>query len=188
MSAAGAVLEEGSPKVRVGRQVRAGIVRSLQKALEGAEAVVVARVEKIPARELNQLRRSLGPLRSDFMVVKNRLGRATFRGIGWSGLEKAFEGTCGISPVRGDVTAVCKLLAAFSKEHEGFVFRGGILKGQVLEAKELAALARMPGRQVLLAQLVGMAQSPLRRLAVLAQGPIRSLALLLSAVGQKKGK
>ena len=174
--------------LRLGQQVRVGLVRDLKQALSEVEVVFVAKVDRVPARELNQLRNSLKSLESDFMVVKNTLCRLTFRERGWLPLEKKLEGTCGVSPIRGDAALACKLLTAFSKDHEGFVLQGGIFNGQFLESKDVVALGKLPARPVLLSQLAGVMQMPIRNLAFLLQGPLRSLALALGAVRQNKEK
>ncbi len=190
MSAKSATLEAKEPpkKLRLGQQVRIGLVRDLKSSLSDVEVLVVSKMERVSTRELNQLRLSLKALQADLIVVKNSLGKMTFRDRGWTDLEKALTGTCGISPVRGDVSSVCKLLSIFSKSHEGFVLQGGILKGQLLQPQDLMVLGKLPSREVLLSQLAGIAQSPIRSFAFLLQGPIRSLAVMLSALAQKKAK
>ena len=180
-----AVATQGEGSARLGRQVRMGWVRELGHALSEVESVVIAKIDRVSARDLNQLRNSLG---GSFYVVKNSLGRLAFRQRGWNELEKLLQGTCGIGTVRGDAVAACKLLVQFAKEHEGFVLQGGVLTGQALGAQDLMALARLPTREVLLSQLAGVFQSPLRRLAFALQGPIRALAMTFSAIGQKKEK
>ena len=187
MSAQTAVKEE-SKKVGLGRQVRASVLREFQGAMSGVETVVVAKIDRVPTRDINQLRQKLSGMDSNFLIIKNSLGRLTFRRQGWEAIEKTFEGTCGVAPVRGDVAATAKLLTTFAKDHEGFVLRGGILQGQVMEPKEWVALANLPSRQVLLAKLAGLAQAPMRNLAVVLQAPIRSLAMTLAALGQKRKK
>lgn len=172
--------------LRLGQQVRVGLVRDLKEALVHSEVVFVARVDRVPTRELNQLRTSLKSLESDFMVVKNTLCRLTFRERGWLPLEEKLAGTCGVSPVRGDVAQTCKLLTTFSKDHEGFVLQGGILNGIFLESKDVVALGKLPPRPVLLSQLAGVVQMPIRNLAFLLQGPLRSLASVLGAARRKK--
>ena len=180
-----AVSEPSEKNVRLGRQVRTGWVRELSAALSEVESVVIAKIERVPTRNLNQLRRSID---GSFHVVRNSLCRLAFRQRGWTDLEKLLQGTCGIGAIRGDAAATCKLMVQFSKDHEGFVLKGGIFAGQLISAQDLQALARLPAREVLLSQLAGIVQSPLRRLAFALQGPIRSLAMTLSAVGQKKEK
>ena len=174
--------------LRLGKRVRAGWVRDLKGSLSGIEVLLVARLDRIPARDMNHLRDSLKALQGDFLVVKNSLCRLAFRELGWAPLEKKLEGTCGVSPIRGELGAACKLLTTFSKDHEGFLLQGGILKGQLLESKDVLVLGKLPSREVLLAQLAGVVQSSLRNLAFLLQGPIRSLALTLGALRQKREK
>ena len=168
---------------RLGQNVRAAWVRELSNSLKDVDSVVIAKVEKVPTRDLNQLRQSLN---GSLYVVKNSLCRIAFREKGWTELEKALEGTCVISPIQGDVAAVAKTLVQFQKDHEGFALRGGTLAGQILEAKDLKSLAALPSRQVLLSQFAGILQAPLRNLAFLASAPIRQFALVLSAVAKKK--
>ena len=175
-----AKLEKGP---RLGRQVRASWVRDLNSFLSHAETVVVAKLERVPTRDLNRLRQSLN---GSFYIVKNSLCRIAFREKGWADLEKVLEGTCAVSPVEGDVAAVAKLLVQFAKDHDGFVLQGGVLTGQTMGAKELKSLAALPSREVLLSQLAGIAQLPMRSLAVVLNAPIRSLAVVLAAVAKKK--
>lgn len=168
---------------RLGQQVRASWVRDLNQTLAGTDSVVVAKLEKVPTRDLNQLRQSLD---GSFYVVKNSLCRLAFRKKGWTDLEKALEGTCAVSPIRGDVAAAAKLLVQFAKDHQGFLLRGGMLTGQTLGAQELKSLAALPPKPVLLSMLAGILQSPMRNLAFVAGAPIRGLAIALAAVAKKK--
>ena len=171
---------------RLGQQVRSGLVRDLKKQLTGVDTVVMARLDRVPTRKLNELRQSLETQNATFLVVKNSLCRLVFRDLGFTGLETAVEGTCGVSSIRGDVASVSKLLTQFAKEHEGFFLRGGILKGQLLQKRDLEELAKIPSREVLLSQLAGVIQSPIRNMAFLLTGPIRSFVLVLKGMAQKK--
>ena len=166
-----------------------GRVRGLKELLCDAQALVVVRVGGVPTRELNQLRNSLIAQQANLTIVKNSLSRIALRDLGWVELEKHLEGgTCGLAPIRGELSAVAKLLAAFSKGHDRFTLQAGLLQGQFLSSQDLVNLSKLPSREVLLAQLAGMAISPLRQLAFLCQGPLRSLVILLNGLIQKKGK
>ncbi len=173
-------------KIRLGQRVRSKILIDLKKNLSSVEAVVVSRIDRVPTFELNQLRQSLGSLEVSFFIVKNSLCRIAFRELGWESLEKSIEGTCAISPIRGEISTSCKLLGTFSKEHEGFLIQGGLVSGQILSGKELVEIGKLPSRDQLLSQLAGIAQSPLRRFAFVVQAPLRSMVLILEAVKQKK--
>ncbi|MDO8729613.1 MAG: 50S ribosomal protein L10 [Candidatus Omnitrophota bacterium] len=180
-----AVAEAVKKPQRLGQKVRAVWVRDLNSFLSKVDTVVVAKVEKVPTRDLNRLRQALN---GSLYVVKNSLCRIAFREKGWTDLEKSLEGTCAVSPIEGDPVAAAKLLVQFAKEHEGFVLRGGLLTGQAMDAKEFKALAALPSRQALLSQLAGVLQAPLRGLAFVMNAPIQGLAIALAAVAKKKDK
>ena len=177
---------KGHGRLRIGQKVRQVLVRDLKKNLTDVETVVVFKTQNVSTRDLNALRDSLKNLQSNLFVVKNSLGAVAFQELGWEELKKQMVGTCGVTPIRGDVAAVAKVLATFSKDHEGFVLQGGILKGTPLSSQEIVTLSRLPSREVLLSQLAGIVQSPLRKLAFGLSGPIRSFVLVVSAVSKKK--
>lgn len=131
---------------RLGQKVRAGLVRELKGSLEGVDTVVVARIEKTPAGDLNRLRLSLKGIQANLVLAKNSLSRRVFKDVGLSALEEHLQGTCGLSPIRGDVVQAARLLADFAKGHEGFVLAGGLYKGRKLSIQDLAVLARLPSR------------------------------------------
>ncbi|MBI3312325.1 MAG: 50S ribosomal protein L10 [Candidatus Omnitrophica bacterium] len=183
---AGAAVSSQDKKLGLGREVRTAWVRELDQALTEVESVVVAKIGKVSTRELNNLRHLLEPVDGSFHVVKNSLCRIAFRSRGWDELDSMLEGTCAITPIRGDAAAACKILVQFSKTNEGFVVRGGRIGSEVLQSKDIGVLANLPSRQVLLAQVAAVAQSPMRNLAVVLQAPIRALALVLNAVKNLK--
>lgn len=173
--------------VPLGRQVREGWVRELKGALSGVDTVLVARLHQIPTRDLNQLRHSLRSMEGSFYVVKNSLCRLTFRELGLGDLERLLEGTCGVSPVRGDVASACKLLVQFSKEHEGFALQGGVMAGQLLGLQDLNSLARLPSREVLVSQVVASVRAPLAGLVGSLQGVVQKLVGIMHSIVKKKG-
>ena len=186
VTSAAEVLEKEESSQRLGRIVRTHLIQQFKGLLSDAEGVVVARVDRITTRDLNHLRNSLKGMEADFMVVKNSFCRRAFREQGWGSLEQVLEGTSGVSLLRGDPSVICKLLTTFAKDHQGFVLRGGIFKGQVLGPKDVVVIGKLPSREVLLSQLAGMAQAPLRNLLFVLQAPVRSLALIFKGLEGKK--
>ncbi|MBI3322369.1 MAG: 50S ribosomal protein L10 [Candidatus Omnitrophica bacterium] len=182
----GAAVKSSGSEAKLGRKVRTRWMHDMGKQLSTVDSVVVAQVKKVPTRELNQLRQRLESQDGSFSVVKNALCRLAFREKGWTDLEAHLQGTCGITPIRGDAVAAAKLLVQFAKDHEGFILKGGVMGGAVLTAQDLSALAKLPTRQVLLSQLAGILISPVRNLAMLLNSPIRQLAMTVAALAQKK--
>jgi large subunit ribosomal protein L10 len=87
-----------------------------------------------------------------------------------------------------DPVAGAKLMAEFSNEVESFEVKGGLLdSGRVLGAQEVVELSRLPGREQLIAQVVGGIQSPIAGLVNVLNGTIRNLAVVLNQVAEQKG-
>ncbi len=179
--------QDGKGAGRLGRKVRSGLVRDLKGSLQGVDTLVVARIARTPSGELNQLRLALKGIQANLVLTKNSLSRLAFRDLGLSALEEHLQGTCGISPVRGDVVAAARLLTNFAKDHGGFVLAGGLFKGKRLTAQDLTTLARLPSREILLSQAFAGMKSPIAGLVGVLTGVERKLIGILHAISEKKG-
>jgi len=93
-----------------------------------------------------------------------------------------FEGPVAIAFVRGDAAAAAKALREFGKNHEALVVKGGLLGERVVSPNDIAALAELPSREVLLTQIAGLFQQPLTRAAGLFQAFPRNLAYGVKAL------
>jgi len=97
------------------------------------------------------------------------------------------EGPTAIAFVEGDVSAVAKALRDLAKSSPKLVLKGGVMDGKALNAKDIAALADLPSRDVLLAQFAGALASPLRTMASLIKAVPQNFAYGLSALLDSKG-
>ncbi|RLB02790.1 MAG: 50S ribosomal protein L10 [Deltaproteobacteria bacterium] len=101
-------------------------------------------------------------------------------------LEPFIQGTCAIAISYDDPVVSAKLLRDFAKENEHLKIKGGFLQSQVLEPKDVIALADIPSREVLLGQLLGVLNGiPTSFVSVLSAVP-RSMVNVLSAIQRKK--
>jgi len=98
------------------------------------------------------------------------------------------SGPNGFTAVHEDPVAVAKVLKDFAKEkgNEALVIKGGILGDKVLEKEQLLALADLPPREVLLAQVVGTMAAPIQGLVTVLSGPARGLVTCLSQIKDQK--
>jgi len=95
------------------------------------------------------------------------------------------EGPTALTFVRGDIAVAAKALASFQKEHELLTFKGGLMGTEVIGADEINALSKLPSRQVLYGQLVGLIASPITGLARSLNGLPGGLAIALSGAGEE---
>jgi len=170
------------------RTEKEAVVREIKAKLSAAEAVIVTEYRGITVAGLANLRRGLREGGSEYRVYKNTLARFAARDAGMAGLEDLLVGPTALTFVSGDVAASAKTLKEFSKTNPLLVLRGGVVAGKVVSAKDIEALADLPPREVMLAQMAGMLQAPLVKTAGLLQALPRNAAYGLAALIEKREK
>ncbi len=168
------------------RKQREEAVALLSKTLEDIQGLVVTEYTGLKTPELNELRDKLRPLKSECRVVKNTLAQIALKSRGLEPLAEFFDGMSALLIQKGDAVASLKVLMDFTKDHQNLKVRAGYMGGQVFKPAELKALAALPPRQVLLAQLLGQMRSPVQKLHGVLSANLKNLAYALSQVAQKK--
>lgn len=169
------------------RAEKVAVVDEVRARLEGASATVVTEYRGLTVAELAQLRSALAEAGGEYKVFKNTLVRRAVADSPHQGLEPMLTGPTAIAFVHQDVSAVAKTLREFARNSPSLVIKGGLLDGAPLSAADLTALAELPSREVLLAQLAGAMAAPLSQLAGLLQALPRNLAYGLSALVDQRG-
>ncbi|QJA05829.1 50S ribosomal protein L10 [Thermosulfurimonas marina] len=168
------------------RAQKEALVKSLREKFEEAQAVFVTSFKGLTANESNELRKKVREAGGEYRVVKNTLLRIASSGTPAEPLQQFIEGPTGIALAYKDPVALAKVLTEFAKEHEALILRGAALQGKPVEAKGIEALAKLPPREVLLAQLLGLLQAPPARLVQLLANVLRSFLYVLKAIEEKK--
>ncbi|HMC64113.1 MAG TPA: 50S ribosomal protein L10 [Gemmataceae bacterium] len=143
-------------------QEKQAVVAEVAKQVAGAQAIVMAENRGMAVADMTQLRAKARSSGVYFRVVKNTLVRRAVADTPFAALTDKMVGPLayGIGP---DPVLVAKVLNEFAKGHEKFVITGGAMPGQVMSAKEIAALAMLPSREELIAKLLGTMQAPIAK-------------------------
>ena len=172
----------------VPRPEKAAVVAEVRDRLSASDAALLTEYRGLNVGEMAELRRSLRTAGGEYTVYKNTMVRLATAELGLD-LADLLTGPTAIAFVgarsdgaAGDAAAVAKALRDFSRANRALVLKGGVLGGKVLSAEDLAALADLPSRDVLLAQLAGGFQAPLVKLAGLLQALPRNFAYGLQAL------
>lgn len=136
--------------------------------------------------EASELRARLRAVDASFKVVKNTLAKIAAGEAGVEGLDELLQGPTAIVYCHGDPVRAAKVVQDFIKEKKKAVVRGGKLQRSLLKTSDVEALATMPSREQLIAQLVGTIAAPLTGLVTVLSGPIRNLVMVLAQVEDKK--
>ena len=174
-------MREGEPRAE-----KVAVVDEVRERLSSASATLLTEYRGLKVGELAELRRSLRAAGGDFKIYKNTLVRFAVRDLGLDIDEAVLTGPTAVAFVDGDAAAVAKALRDYARTNPNLVLKGGILGSKALTADETRALAELPSREVLLAQLAGAFQAPLATFAGLLQALPRNMAYGLKALIDQK--
>ncbi|HEY2430177.1 MAG TPA: 50S ribosomal protein L10 [Acidimicrobiales bacterium] len=169
------------------RPEKVAVVEEVRGKLSSAGAAILTEYRGLKVSELQVLRRSLRQAGGEYKIYKNTLVRFATRELGIDGLEGLLEGPTAIAFADADVPAVAKALRDFSRTNPLLVVKGGVMGSSVLSARDATALADIPSRDVLLAQLAGLMAAPLQQFAGLLQALPRNFAYGLKALIDQGG-
>jgi large subunit ribosomal protein L10 len=172
----------------VGRTEKATSSAELREKLGAARSAVLTDFRGLSVAEITELRTLLRKSAVEYTVVKNTLAKIAVKDTNLAGLAAYFEGPIAIAISREDPMAASRVLSTWSKTRPTFAVKGGMVEGQLVGPAEIAALADLPPREVLLARVAGAFQAPLQALANVLAGPVRALASALDQVRQQKEK
>ena len=176
----------GFPPVRGGKmpsEKKIQIVEQLKEKLAKAKGVVLTDYQGLSVPEVEILRRNLQEAGANYQVVKNTLLNLALKNSGsrFTIDDLRFTGPTAVVLSNEDEIKPLKALYDFAKEHEALEVKGGFFEGAFLAAEKLKEIASLPSREVLLAKVVGMMQSPISRLVNVGKGNQIGLVRVLQA-------
>ena len=161
-------------------------IEQLKGFLEPAQGLFAMSFAGLTVAEVTELRRKVKEANASYLVVKNTLARIAVADTPNQGLQTLLSGPVAVAFTTSDVAPLAKVLADFAKAHDKLQFRGGLVEGQLLDAKQAQQVAALPSKLELVARLLFLLQSPMRRLVVALNWPVRGLAVTLKQVAEAK--
>jgi large subunit ribosomal protein L10 len=171
--------------VSLNLEQKQAVVAEVSGELAKAQTVILAEYRSIPVRDMTELRRKARGSGVYLRVLKNTLARRAVADTPFKGLSEKMVGPLAYG-ISSDPVAAAKVLQGFAKDNDKFVIRAGAMRNMVMSAREVAELARMPGRQELLATLVATLQAPIAKFVRTLNEVPGKFARTLAAVRDKK--
>ena len=159
-------------------------VAEIVESFNGSAGAVLTEYRGLTVKQLQDLRRSLGE-NANYAVVKNTLAKIAATEAGIDGFDDLLTGPTAIAFIKGDVVEAAKGLRDFAKANPALVIKGGVLDGKPLDAKEIAKLADLESREVLLGKLAGAMLASLSQAVYLLNAPLAQAARLAGALQAK---
>src|SRR3954471_19646402 len=153
------------------RADKASAVAELTEHFRSASATVLTEYRGLTVTQITNLRRTLGR-QTTYAVAKNTLAKRAAVEAGISGLDALFTGPTAVAFVTGDPVEAAKGLREFAKTNPALIIQGGVFEGKPISAAEVAKIADLESREVLLAKLAGGMKASLSKAAALFQAPL----------------
>ena len=161
----------------------------LVESLKKSDSVLVVEYRGLTVKKISEVRKLIRQAGGEMKVCKNTFMRIALKECDMIQAEGLDKGPNGYVLSYGDAAAVAKVVRDFAKEkgNEALVIKGGILGGQTLLNKaQVLALADLPSKETLIAQVVGTIAAPLRGLVTVLSGPQRNFVTVLNRIKEQK--
>jgi large subunit ribosomal protein L10 len=141
------------------RKEKEQAIFDLRKQIEKFQAAVLTNYRGLNVEQMNNLRQRLREEKISYHVIKNTLMKLASRGTDLEELKDYFEGPTAIAISYGDPVLLAKILSEFIKTQPSLEIKVGLIQGRVAPPAEVKALATMPSREILFAQILGGIQT-----------------------------
>lgn len=155
-------------------QEKQAVVAEVSAQVAKAQTIVLAEYRGIEVGDITRLRANARQSGVYLRVLKNTLARRAVQGTPFEGLAEQMVGPL-LYGISADAVAAAKVVHEFAKTNDKLVIKAGAYNGKVMDVAGVNALATVPSKEVLLAQLLGLLQSP-----------VSGLARVLAAVAEQK--
>jgi large subunit ribosomal protein L10 len=168
------------------RDQKAAAIAEIAANIDESEAVFAVDYRGISVPQVAELRSKLREADATFKVVKNSLTERAADEVGATTLKELLEGPTALTFVRGDIATAAKAVADYGRATQLLPFKGGLMDGAAIDPEQIRSLSRLPSREVLYGQLVGVVASPIGGLVRSLGGLLGGLAVALGQVREKK--
>lgn len=141
-------------------------VNALAEKMKDAKLILFADYRGINVEDVTKLRKTLRGSNSEYTIIKNNISRRALQKCGIEGLEAAVEGPTAIIIGKDDYLEPAKAIYEYTKEHDFYKIKGGVVEGKVMTAEEIITLAKLPSRETLIGMLAGGLLGTISKFAV----------------------
>ena len=169
------------------RDQKSAVIDEIAASISESSAVFAIDYRGISGEQARELRTRLRDADATLRVVKNSLTERAADKAGTEQLKALLQGPTALTFVRGDSALAAKSIADFARVTQLLAFKGGLMDGAAVSPAEITTIARLPSRDVLYGQLVGLVANPITGLARTLNALIAGLAIQLGGIlGQRE--
>lgn len=168
------------------RPEKVATIEQITGQLENSRLVVLSDYRGMTANEMTEFRKELGKSGVSANIYKNTLARRAFNDLNIEFPADLLQGPTIMISTDTDAVEASKTVVKFSKSNEALKIKGGVLQNAHVDESTINELAKLPGRDELVAKAVGLIKAPLTGLVANLSSPVRGLGNVLTAIQNKK--
>lgn len=167
-------------------QMKSQLVDEIKGKIESAQSLVLVNYRGLNVEEVTELRNKYREAKVEYKVYKNTMMVRAFEELGYDSITKFLKGPSAVAFSMEDPASAAKVTAEFLKTHDKLEIKSGLVDGKVISKEEVDSLAKLPSKEVLIAQVLYGLNAPIQGLVNVLNGNIRGLAVVLKAIADKK--
>ncbi|MCP4649538.1 MAG: 50S ribosomal protein L10 [PVC group bacterium] len=164
------------------------MVAEFKDCIKDSSGLIITNFNKLKASEIDSLRRKLEKNSTRLIVAKKTLLKLVLSQVDLSDVSQFLDGQTGLAVFKDDPVSPAKTLFEFSKAHEFFKIRGGVVDGAIINGEKAKELSELPSRDVLIATVLMRMKSPITGFVNVLSGTLRGLVMVLNQIAEKKNK
>lgn len=162
------------------------VVSEIKEAIQNSKSISIVEYRGLTVEQVSELRSKYRAEGVSYKVYKNTMVNIALKELGYEGYEEYLKGPNGFVFSNDDMAAGPRISVDFAKDNEKLVVKAGFIDGKVVDVEGVKAIAKLPTREVLIAQVLGGLNAPISGFANVLQGTIRNVVYALNAVKEKK--
>ena len=162
------------------------IIDDLASRFHSVPSVFVIEYQGLKVNEMDVLRRKLKQTNTELRVVKNTLLEKASLGTDVERMKDLFSGPTAVAICDGESSAAAKVFVDYGKDFPEIKFKGGIFEGEVVDVSRIERIAKLPSRQELLSEFIGLLSAPMGNLVGVLEQTRSNIVGVLEAIKEKK--
>ena len=164
------------------------LVEEIAERLKGTDYVFLTSFHRLTVKETAELRSRLAPQKAEFHVIKSSILNQAAKSLNLPDYKPILAGQIAMVSGGANPSEVAKILLKFNKDKDKVEMRGGSLGDRMMTVDEIESLSKLPGLEVLRAQLLGLLNTPAQRMVSVLNAVPQSVVTVLKAYADSKGE
>jgi large subunit ribosomal protein L10 len=171
---------------KIGLLVKETSGSRIKDSFKSSKGLIIVKYSGVSSPDMSSLRKTLKGAGANLFVVKNSVARRAMKELGLNDLIGSVETPCGMIFFKDEPVDTSRVLCTFRKDHDKLVLEGGILIDRLLTRKDIEAMSKLPSRDVLRAQVVGVLNRPISGLVIVLNQTLKKFVYCLDQVKQNR--